>query len=609
MTHPLFRCFAFLILLASFAIASTAHAQQGSCGDGYCDYPEEDEFNCPIDCGDCGDGFCSPETEDAWNCPEDCGYCGDGYCAEGLEDPWSCPQDCGYCGDGICSSETEDAWNCPEDCGYCGDGYCDFSTEDEESCYEDCGFCGDGLCNWDYEGQWECYEDCGSPCGDGICWFNETAETCLEDCGYCGDAICDVNFEDTWSCPEDCGFCGDGLCDFDFEDEFSCPEDCGYCGDGYCGAGEDGLSCYLDCGYCGDGLCNWDYEGQWDCYQDCGSPCGDGICWFNETEETCPDDCATCGDGICSATEDVFTCSSDCGVCGDGTCQTGEEASCFADCGLPCWGVDTSCGASTEFLGFDLNQTLRESQSGTYLILEVYAIFERTSGAEAPLVYTLENASITTADGAGFHHDDLGGNQQWDPFWTVAIPGLTNPQFDSHVSLGMIIGSESDVTLDDTFMKGTDGLGPHIPEGSGWSNMDGIEAMAYDDVPWDGPLEGGYYGSAAATHALKVGQFSFLASRLQDGAFFTFDGTVTFQASDGRTVSDQGIIGFPECITCTERCIADLDDDGSVGGSDITILLAQWGQPGDADLDGNGVVDGPDLTIVLGTWGACSESP
>ena len=596
-------------ILMSIAITSHAQAQGGSCGDGYCDYPEEDEFNCPIDCaGICGDGRCNPETEDEWSCPEDCGYCGDGYCAE-TEDEWSCPVDCGYCGDGICAGGQEDPENCYVDCGTCGDGTCNFEYEDEKSCYDDCGFCGDGICDWENEGQWECYEDCGSPCGDGICWFNETEETCLEDCGYCGDGICDVDTEDPWSCPDDCGYCGDGICDFEYEDEFECPEDCGYCGDGYCNGTEDGLNCYLDCGYCGDGLCDPENESQWECFEDCGSPCGDGICWFNETVESCPEDCATCGDGICSPTENTFDCPSDCGVCGDGTCDPGEEGTCFSDCGLPCWGTDTSCGPPTQFRGFDLNPILRDSPTGAYMVLEVYATFEQAPGVAAPKVFALENATVTTADGVGFHHDDLKGNQQWDPYWTFLIPGISDPAYDSHVSIGMETGPQSMLTLDDAFLNGNNGVGPYIPVGSGWTGAaGGVDAIPYEEVPWNDPLSGGYYGNLKATHALKLGQFSMRASRMSGDAFFTFEGTLSFETTSGRIDIDQGVIGFPACVSCSDLCNSDLDGDGNVGGSDIAMLLAQWGGPGDADLDGNGKVDGSDLTIILATWGQCPDS-
>jgi hypothetical protein len=46
----------------------------------------------------------------------------------------------------------------------------------------------------------------------------------------------------------------------------------------------------------------------------------------------------------------------------------------------------------------------------------------------------------------------------------------------------------------------------------------------------------------------------------------------------------------------------DLNNDGKVDGSDLTILLGEWGGPGDADFDGNLIVDGADLTALLGDW-------
>ncbi len=49
----------------------------------------------------------------------------------------------------------------------------------------------------------------------------------------------------------------------------------------------------------------------------------------------------------------------------------------------------------------------------------------------------------------------------------------------------------------------------------------------------------------------------------------------------------------------------DLDGDGAIGGGDLTILLASWGESGaniPADLDGDGAVGGSDLTILLSNW-------
>ncbi len=47
----------------------------------------------------------------------------------------------------------------------------------------------------------------------------------------------------------------------------------------------------------------------------------------------------------------------------------------------------------------------------------------------------------------------------------------------------------------------------------------------------------------------------------------------------------------------------DIDGDGAVNGSDLAILLGDWG-PGKspADLNGDGNVDATDLALVLGAW-------
>jgi hypothetical protein len=53
-----------------------------------------------------------------------------------------------------------------------------------------------------------------------------------------------------------------------------------------------------------------------------------------------------------------------------------------------------------------------------------------------------------------------------------------------------------------------------------------------------------------------------------------------------------------------EGCVADLDRDGSVIGSDLAILLSSWGEAAN-DLNADGIVDGADLALLLGSWGNC----
>lgn len=48
---------------------------------------------------------------------------------------------------------------------------------------------------------------------------------------------------------------------------------------------------------------------------------------------------------------------------------------------------------------------------------------------------------------------------------------------------------------------------------------------------------------------------------------------------------------------------ADFDNNGAVDGSDLAVLLSQWGSSGNADINSDGTVDGLDLTLLLASWG------
>lgn len=62
------------------------------------------------------------------------------------------------------------------------------------------------------------------------------------------------------------------------------------------------------------------------------------------------------------------------------------------------------------------------------------------------------------------------------------------------------------------------------------------------------------------------------------------------------------IIGTSEAPPCPW----DLDENNSVGTSDLLELFAQWGTAGPADFDGSGVVGTADLLILFANWGPCS---
>ena len=75
-------------------------------------------------------------------------------------------------------------------------------------------------------------------------------------------------------------------------------------------------------------------------------------------------------------------------------------------------------------------------------------------------------------------------------------------------------------------------------------------------------------------------------------------------ASTLEAAIDDLLITRSDCIV-SNPCPADISNDGSVDGLDLTIVLSGWGTAGKSDIDGTGVTDGADLAAVLGGWGAC----
>jgi hypothetical protein len=64
---------------------------------------------------------------------------------------------------------------------------------------------------------------------------------------------------------------------------------------------------------------------------------------------------------------------------------------------------------------------------------------------------------------------------------------------------------------------------------------------------------------------------------------------------------------YVSAMPADAACAADLDGDGSVSGSDLGLLLVEWGcvEACAADIDGDGTVSGSDLGLLLASWGPC----
>ena len=59
--------------------------------------------------------------------------------------------------------------------------------------------------------------------------------------------------------------------------------------------------------------------------------------------------------------------------------------------------------------------------------------------------------------------------------------------------------------------------------------------------------------------------------------------------------------GPGKIVTCT----GDLNEDGSVDGGDMGLLLSAWNTP-EADLNDDGTTDGADMGLLLTYWGSCT---
>jgi len=147
---------------------------------------------------------------------------------------------------------------------------------------------------------------------------------------------------------------------------------------------------------------------------------------------------------------------------------------------------------------------------------------------------------------------------------------------------------------------------------------DGVSASFFSiDVPLPGVLTAGGFNnvgwSVRCTGFQFAGSFGFQVGtcNAQFNGFFTnnasfFNGSSWSLFAFGPDTCNQ-IAQFSVTIfdAGAPACPADLDGDGAVGGTDLTVLLAAWGSAS-ADIDGDGNTSGTDLTALLAAWGPCA---
>ncbi len=137
--------------------------------------------------------------------------------------------------------------------------------------------------------------------------------------------------------------------------------------------------------------------------------------------------------------------------------------------------------------------------------------------------------------------------------------------------------------------------------GSGW---DQSYPSDYPDGSWPagwGAVE--IFGNNAVYHL----EFEFpLIANKTGGADIVIDFSATGVGPDSWGL-DNVIVDWSNLDPCPDQCPYDLDDNESVGVSDLLSLLADWGpcKGCPADFDENGDVGVPDLLALLANWGPC----
>ena len=128
------------------------------------------------------------------------------------------------------------------------------------------------------------------------------------------------------------------------------------------------------------------------------------------------------------------------------------------------------------------------------------------------------------------------------------------------------------------------------------STMD-IDSVQVPAGPWTF-VSGTATGIGAVPGTVRV---RFSPAGLAPG---TYNAAVTIRTSDENVPGEltASVVATFSATVAGGRP-EDLNNDGTVDGGDLGILLANWGQPGATDLNGDGTTDGGDLGRLLAAWG------
>jgi len=321
-------------------------------------------------------------------------------------------------------------------------------------------------------------------------------------------------------------------------------------------------------------------------------------------------ECGEAGTGLCSVPhanpycEDVNCCTAVC-TFDPNCCTTGWDANCVNQAEARCAASTSSC----EFVDVRLNE-IRIDMPGTDTL-------EFVEVAGTPGLSLTDMTLVIVGDGTTAQQSGVIERvRSLDGF---AIPSdgtalIGNPATNPDIGNGAGTGGAN---LNTDWIENNDNITILLVRGFNGtinSDLDSDDDGFFDYNPWVEVIDSIALIKSPVTPPSGT-EYAYGPNRIgPDGAFVPghiwrcqdtgcwniglFDVTQN-QAAGNETPGANG----QDCEKSS--CTGDLDSSGTVDATDLTIMLANWGNSGTGDINGDGTVGGSDLTILLASWGPC----
>ena len=142
-----------------------------------------------------------------------------------------------------------------------------------------------------------------------------------------------------------------------------------------------------------------------------------------------------------------------------------------------------------------------------------------------------------------------------------------------------------------------------VVSNAGFSDIAAHSGEPYNSIDWTVSTTGGQLRwSCTETFAANAN-----ANALRWGTMYNFwfdasTAPTTAAGSIGLFKTPGSAVAFTGLAPSAVALLGDLNNDGLVDGTDLGLLLGQWGGTGSGDLNNDGIVDGTDLGMLLAAW-------